>query len=54
MVKKIIVSCGTAVAALTVAAKSIEEAYKEAGIEVVTIQCRVTEIQEYMPTGALT
>lgn len=52
MAKKIIVSCGTAVATSTVAAKSIEEACKEAGIEVITVQCKVTEIQEYANQGA--
>lgn len=52
MVKKVIVSCGTAIATSTVAAKSIEEACKQAGIEVVTIQCKVTEIQEYANQGA--
>ena len=52
MVKKVIVSCGTAIATSTVAAKSIEEACKQAGIEVITIQCKLTEIPEYAKQGA--
>jgi len=52
MTKKIIIACGTAIATSTVAAKNIEEACKEAGIEVFTIQCKVGEIPTYAEQGA--
>jgi len=52
MTKTVIVACGTAIATSTVAAKAIEEACKEAGIQVVTKQCKVAEIQGYINQGA--
>ena len=52
MAKTIIVSCGTAIATSTVAAKAIEEACKEAGIAVVTKQCKSAEIPIYLEQGA--
>lgn len=43
--KRILVSCGTAIATSTVVAKAIEEAMKERGFNVVTRQCKVTEVR---------
>ena len=48
MTKTVLVSCGTAVATSTVVAKAIEEACKEAGIKVITKQCKGTEIPQYL------
>jgi PTS system galactitol-specific IIB component len=52
MAKTVIVSCGTAIATSTVAAKAIEEACKAAGIDVKTKQCKAAEIKNYLETGA--
>jgi PTS system galactitol-specific IIB component len=52
MTKTVIVSCGTAIATSTVAAVAIEEACKEAGIRVVTKQCKASEISVYLEQGA--
>lgn len=52
MTKTVIVSCGTAVATSTVAAKAIEEACKAAGISVITKQCKGAEIARYLEQGA--
>jgi PTS system galactitol-specific IIB component len=52
MAKTVIVSCGTAIATSTVAAKAIEEACKAAGIDVVTKQCKAAEISNYLEQGA--
>jgi len=52
MAKTVIVSCGTAIATSTVAAVAIEEACKEAGIKVVTKQCKASEISIYLEQGA--
>ena len=52
MAKTVIVSCGTVIATSTVAAKAIEEACKEAGIKVVTKQCKAAEIQVLLDQGA--
>jgi PTS system galactitol-specific IIB component len=52
MTKTVIVSCGTAIATSTVAAKAIEDACKEAGIDVVTKQCKGQEIPELLKQGA--
>ena len=52
MTKTVIVSCGTAIATSTVAAKAIEEACKAAGIDVVTKQCKAAEIPVYLEQGA--
>jgi len=41
---KIIVACGTGIATSTYVAIKIKELLKERGIEVSTIQCRVTEV----------
>lgn len=43
--KRVLVSCGTAIATSTVVAKGIEEAMAERGIKVVTRQCRAAEIR---------
>jgi PTS system galactitol-specific IIB component len=43
-VKRILVACGTAIATSTVVAKAIEEALKERGIDVITRQCKATEV----------
>jgi len=48
MTKTIIVSCGTAIATSTVAAKAIEEACKAAGLNVRTTQCKAAEIKNYL------
>ncbi|MEE8357289.1 MAG: PTS sugar transporter subunit IIB [Anaerolineales bacterium] len=52
MPKTVIVSCGTGIATSTVAAKAIEEACKEAGIDVITKQCKGQEIPELLKQGA--
>ena len=52
MAKTVIVSCGTAIATSTVAAKAIEEACKEAGIDVITKQCKAAEIPVLLEQGA--
>ena len=52
MAKTVIVSCGTAIATSTVAAKAIEDACKAAGIDVVTKQCKAAEIPVYLEQGA--
>lgn len=52
MSKTVIVSCGTGIATSTVAAKAIEDACKEAGIKVVTKQCKAAEISVYLDQGA--
>jgi PTS system galactitol-specific IIB component len=52
MAKTVIVSCGTAIATSTVAAKAIEEACKAAGIDVITKQCKAAEIKNYLEQGA--
>ena len=43
--KRVLVSCGTAIATSTVVAKGIEEAMAERGIKVITRQCRAAEIR---------
>lgn len=43
--KRILVSCGTAIATSTVVAKAIEEALKARGIDVVTRQCKAAEVK---------
>jgi len=52
MTKTVIVSCGTAIATSTVAAKAIEEACKAEGIKVNTKQCKAAEIPVYLEQGA--
>ncbi|MDE5053172.1 PTS sugar transporter subunit IIB [Niallia taxi] len=44
MAKKILVSCGTAVATSTVVAKKIEEMLKNKGLNVVVDQCKASEV----------
>ncbi|MCM3031070.1 PTS sugar transporter subunit IIB [Niallia sp. MER 6] len=44
MAKKILVSCGTAVATSTVVAKKIEEILKNKGFNVIVEQCKVSEV----------
>ncbi len=43
--KRILVACGTAIATSTVVAKGIEEALKEKGIQVITRQCKASEVK---------
>ncbi len=52
MTKTVIVSCGTGIATSTVAAKAIEDACKAAGIDVVTRQCKASEIPVVVQQGA--
>ncbi len=42
--KRILIACGTAIATSTVVAKAVEEAMKERGIEVITRQCKASEV----------
>ncbi len=42
--KVVLVACGTAIATSTVVAKAIEEAAREAGIKVITRQCKAAEV----------
>lgn len=46
--KKVIVSCGTAIATSTVVAAAIEEKCKEEGIAVNCVQCKATEIPVHL------
>lgn len=43
--KRILVACGTAIATSTVVAKGIEEILKERGIQVITRQCKASEVR---------
>jgi len=43
--KRVLVACGTAIATSTVVAKAIEEALKERGIEIITRQCKASEVK---------
>lgn len=43
-VKRILVACGTAIATSTVVAKAIEDSLAERGIQVVTKQCKASEV----------
>ncbi|MCM3788733.1 PTS sugar transporter subunit IIB [Domibacillus sp. 8LH] len=51
MAKKILVSCGTAVATSTVVAKKVEETLKSKGYDVVVEQCKASEVP-YKAAGA--
>ncbi len=42
--KRILVACGTAIATSKVVAMAVEEALKERGIEVITKQCKASEV----------
>ncbi|MER2106601.1 MAG: PTS sugar transporter subunit IIB [Solibacillus sp.] len=44
MAKKILVSCGTAVATSTVVAKKIEDILKQKGIDAKVEQCKASEV----------
>jgi PTS system galactitol-specific IIB component len=46
--KTILVACGTAVATSTVVAKSIEEILRDRGIDVVTRQCKASEVSSML------
>ncbi len=46
--KTILVACGTAIATSTVVAKSIEETLGNRGINVVTRQCKASEIRSML------
>jgi len=50
MRKTILVACGTAVATSTVVAKSIEEILRDRGMDVITRQCKASEVPS-MITG---
>jgi galactitol PTS system EIIB component len=50
--KVVLVACGTAVATSTVVARAIEEACKQAGIRVMTRQCKASEVMALIPQGA--
>jgi PTS system galactitol-specific IIB component len=50
--KIVLVACGTAVATSTVVAKAIEEACKNAGISVMTRQCKAAELMSLVQQGA--
>jgi len=50
-IKRILVSCGTAIATSTVVARGIEEAMKERGISVTTRQCKASEIRSLIGEG---
>jgi galactitol PTS system EIIB component len=43
--KIILVACGTGIATSTMAAKSIESAMEDRGIDVITRQCKTSEIK---------
>ena len=43
--KRTLVACGTAIATSTVVAKGIEEILKERGIQVITRQCKASEVR---------
>ena len=47
--KRILVACGTAIATSTVVAMAIEEALKARGIDVVTRQCKASEVKSMAP-----
>jgi PTS system galactitol-specific IIB component len=51
--KRILVACGTAIATSTVVAKGIEEALKERGIEVITRQCKASEVKSLVEDADL-
>ena len=51
--KKVVVSCGTAIATSTVVAASIEERCKEEGIAVDVVQCKAAEIPNYADGATL-
>lgn len=48
MRKTILVACGTAVATSTVVAKSIEEILRDRGINIVTRQCKASEVSSML------
>jgi galactitol PTS system EIIB component len=50
--KVVLVSCGTAVATSTVVARAIEEACKQAGVKVMTRQCKASELKGLVEQGA--
>ena len=43
--KRLLVACGTAIATSTVVARGIEEALKERGIQIITRQCKASEVR---------
>lgn len=51
--KRILVACGTGIATSTVVAKAIEEALKERGIDVITRQCKATEVRSLVDQADL-
>jgi PTS system galactitol-specific IIB component len=54
MRKTILVACGTAVATSTVVAISIEEILRDRGFDVVTRQCKASEVASMMSGGFVT
>ena len=51
--KRILVACGTAIATSTVVAKGIEEALKERGIQIMTRQCKASEVRSLVDSADL-
>ncbi len=45
--KVVVIACGTAIATSTVVATAIEEAAKEQGLRIRTIQCKAAEVPTY-------
>lgn len=52
-VYKIVVACGTAIATSTHVAIKVKEFLEERGLQVHTIQCRVTEVPSLAPDADL-
>ena len=50
---KIVVACGTAIATSTHVAIKVKELLEERGIQIHTIQCRVTEVPSLAPDADL-
>ena len=51
VVKKILVTCGTAIAITTLIARTIEEGMAARGIPVITRQCKTSEVLELSTLG---
>jgi PTS system galactitol-specific IIB component len=50
---KIVVACGTAIATSTHVAMKLKELLEERGLQIHTIQCRVTEVPSLAPDADL-
>lgn len=51
--KRVVVACGTGIATSTVVADKIHEKCKEEGIQIDIVQCKVTEIGNYISDADL-